>query len=61
MKQDSRTDLQKINDYQNYKYLSILVAVKVIAASIFYLLLQNASKSYALSAQDFSLLPLKSV
>ncbi len=26
-----------------------------------YLLFQNASKSYALSAQDFSLLPLKSV
>ena len=35
---DSRTDLQKINDRQNYKYLSILVAVQVIAASIFYLL-----------------------
>ncbi len=28
--------------------------------SIETLLLQNASKSYALSAQDFSLLPLKS-
>ena len=38
MKQDSRTDLQKINDYQNYKYLLILIAVQIIAASIFYLL-----------------------
>ena len=35
---DSRTDLQKINDYQNYKYLLILIAVQVIAASILYLL-----------------------
>ena len=35
---DSRTDLQKINDYQNYKYLLILIAVQIIAASIFYLL-----------------------
>ncbi len=38
MKQDSRTDLQKINDRQDFNYLSILVAVQVIAASILYLL-----------------------
>jgi len=38
MKQDNRTGLQKINDYQNFKYLSILIAVQIIAASIFYLL-----------------------
>ena len=38
MKQDNRTGLQKINDHQNYKYLLVLVAVQIIAASIFYLL-----------------------
>ncbi len=38
MKQDNRTGLQKINDRQNFDYLSIFVAVQVIAASIFYLL-----------------------
>ncbi len=38
MKQDSRSDLQKLNDRQAFDYLSILVAVQIIAASIFYLL-----------------------
>ena len=38
MKQDNRTDLQKLNNHQNFDRMSILVAVQVIGASILYLL-----------------------
>ncbi len=38
MKQDNRTDLQKINDNQNFDYLSIWIAVQVIGTSILYLI-----------------------
>jgi hypothetical protein len=38
MKQDRRTDLEKINDRQNFDYLSMWIAVQVIGASILYLI-----------------------
>jgi hypothetical protein len=35
---DNRTQLEKINDRQNFDYLSIWVAVQVIGGSILYLI-----------------------